>query len=171
MSEGCEQMMGMISLITARIRRMGEANVFTSVCLSDHTCRGAGTPFHGPDRWAPIPGLAGGYSIPGLDGRVPHPRSGWGYPGVPLSRSGPRSGQGCTLARTGWCTPIQDWIGYPLSRTGWGTPAELDGVPPWPGLDVVTPPGQNWMGYPTPTRAKWGTPLIQNWTGYPPSHS
>ena len=50
--------------------------------------------------------------MPGLDGRVPHPRSGWGVP------------QGTPPARTGWGTP----------------PPGLDGIPHWPGLDGVPPP-------------------------------
>ena len=64
----------------------------------------------------------GGYSVPGLDGVVPHPRSGWeGYP---------------ILVMRGY--PIQDhdgglpW-GTPSSKTEWGTPHPgLDGVPPPP---------------------------------------
>ena len=44
-----------------------------------------------------IPGLGGGYPVPGLGG-VPHPRSGWGVP------------------------HSADWMGYPpQSKTGWGT--------------------------------------------------
>ena len=86
----------------------------------------------------------GGYSIPGLDGGGPHPRSGWGVPH-------PRSGWGGT--------PFQVWSGvYPI----------LPGVPPHPRLDGV-PPIQYWMGYP-PSNIGWGTPSpIQDWMGYPPT--
>ena len=126
--------------------------VLFSVCLSVHTST-RGLP-HPSSRWGdtpsqvqvggtpsswwgyPIPGLDGGYLIPG-PGRgdtpsswqggtpsswngVPHPRSRWGYPGVPPDR-------------TGWGTPAtQDWM---------RSPPGLDVVPLFhPGLDVVTPP-------------------------------
>ena len=60
----------------------GEGNIFT-LCVNLHLDWGGG-----------------GYPIPGLDGGISHPRSGWwGYP------------------------PAQDWMGCPL----W---PGLDGVPP-----------------------------------------
>ena len=120
-------------IFTARIRRMGEGNIFT-LCVNPHfDLEGGGGVPH------PRSGLGGWYQIPGLDrggtpsqvwpGGVPHPRSGlWG---VPLSRTGwgtPPSGlDGVTLsARTGY--PPKDWTGYP-------------------------PLGQDWMGYPPLDRA------------------
>ena len=70
-----------------------------------HPRSGQGDPIPGLDREDPIPrGLDGGYPIPDLGG---------GTSGYTLH----------PLARTGWGTPNQEWIGYPPWQ-------ELDGVPP-----------------------------------------
>ena len=88
-----------------------------------------------------------------MGGGYTHPRSGWGVPDLrsgqgdipeyPLFRSGPRSEwgggldgvppypglDGVPLVRTGWVTPIQEWMGLlppPPIGTGWGYP------PPFP---------------------------------------
>ena len=93
-----------------------------SVCLSVYTCRGD-YPISGQDRWVPCSRsgcVVGGTHFPGQDRGgnpsqvrmgvlplkvrmrgYPHPRSGWGYCGVPLS--------------AGWGT-------LPPSRSGWGYP-------------------------------------------------
>ena len=135
---------------------MTEGNVFT---LSTIFLGRGGVPCLRSDWGEPHPRSGqGGYTIPGLDGRVPypadgvpHPRSGWG---VPHSRSGlgypilgldgvphPKSGWGVSPSQTGWGTPCPRLDGYPQSKTGWGTPC--------PRLDGVFPI-QNWMGYPLP---------------------
>ena len=74
------------SIVTDRIRRIGEGNIFT-LCVSPHLNRG-GTP-------SQVWNGGIGYHIPGLDKGVPHPRSGWwgvppsqdwiGYPPPPTS--------------------------------------------------------------------------------------
>ena len=111
-------------LITARIRRMTEGNIFSMSTL-----------------------VEGGYPISGLDRGVPHPRSRWGVPRVPHIQDWDRgevpphpsldgvppiqTGIGVPRvppSKTGWGTPIQTWDGGvprvppPPSNTGWGTP-------------------------------------------------
>ena len=51
----------MYSIITARIRRMGEGNIFT-LCVSPHLDQGGGALRHPRSGWVgyPIPGLGGG---------------------------------------------------------------------------------------------------------------
>ena len=137
-------------VITTRIQRMGEGNIF-----SLFTVVGGGVPLPGLDGgggtlsqvWGGTPSQVRGVPQPGLDGGgylgYPPVRSGWwgyspgqvwivgGYPWYP------------STTRTGWGTPHQDWMGYPppsTTRTGWGTP-----------------PTQVWMvggtrGTPTPMR-------------------
>ena len=98
-----------------------------------------------------------GDPIPGLDGGVPHPRSGQGGYPIPGLDGGtlscwwgggvphPRSGQGGT--------PSCWWSGgYPSKirmEVLQGTPRQQDGVPSHPGLDGVTPPQPS---------AGWGIP-------------
>ena len=120
--------------ITARIRRMGEGNIFT-LCVSPHLDGGGGVPHprsawggvsHPRSGWGyPIPGLdGGGYPPwPGLDGITPSPQ-----PGLDGVVSHPRSGRGDTHPRSGWWRYPQDWMGYPpLARTGWGHPPPMTG--------------------------------------------
>ena len=103
--------------ITARIRRMGECNIF-SLCVNSHPWRGVPQPGPSP-RW----GWGGGYPNPSWWGVSPSfpmgvtpilpdggvPLSGWG--GTPSSWWG-YFGQG----------PGQDG-GIPLVGTGWGYPS------------------------------------------------
>ena len=97
------------------------------------------------------------YPVPGLGVGVPHPRSGWGAPGVPPSQVWMVGGTwGTPLARSGWWgDPI---LGLGVGGT-WGTqqarswwwrvpwvppPLWLDGVPP-------SPPPPSWLdGVPHP---------------------
>ena len=110
-------------ILTTHIRRMGEGNVFTRVCLSVHTCRGVP---HPADGGYPIPGLDGGTQskvwmggtfIPGPDGRLPHPAD-RGTPIQDYDQGGTPGLDGVPLpSRTRWGTPIQDCMGYlPVRR-------------------------------------------------------
>ena len=98
-------------VVTARIRRMREGNIFSlSTLVGGYTVQGL---------W-----VGGVYPIPGLGGGVPCPRSGWGYP---ISGLG---GGGVTPSQV-WVggTPDQVWMvgggtqgTPPPTMTGWGTP-------------------------------------------------
>ena len=119
------------SIITARMQRMGEGNIFT-LCVSPHLDWGGGTP---SQVWT-----GGGYLIPGLDREVPHHRSGLGFPIPGLGKRG---------------TPCQVWTGstpgYPPARSGWWgvprvSPSQVwmvggyPGVPPRPPILDGLPP-------------------------------
>ena len=124
--------LNVLLIITARIRRMGEGNVFT-LCVSPHLDWGGGVPIR------ILKGVGGSPSQVWRGGTLSQV---W-LVGVPC---------GTPLPRTGWGTSptSQDWMGYP--RPG------LDGVPPWPGLDGICHwPGLD--GVPPPlSRTGWGPP-------------
>ena len=107
--------------------------------------------------------VQGGYPIPGLGGRVPHPRS-WGVPclrsrrypipglgGFPIPGLGgtPSQGQGSTLSQVQGGYPTLTWMGR--------------GVP-HPDLGFGTPPARPGMGYPLP-------PDLRSWDGVSPPTS
>ena len=162
---------GWDTVITARIRRMGEGNIFT-LCVSPHLdWGGEGVPYprSGQVRY-PIPGLdKWGTTSQVWTGGVPHPGSGRGGDRAPPVQTWdlvhpPDLGQVHPQARTGWGTPPgQDWMGYPppCPDKGWGTPpvqtwdgvppfARMEwGTPPWPEFDWV-PPCPDLIGYPPP---------------------
>ena len=127
---------------TARIRRMGEGNIFT-LCVSPHLDVGGGTPARS--------GWWGGGTLV---------RSGWwGYPSQVWMMGG-------TLARSGW------WGGYPRSEVGGtpglkGVPHPRSEVGvPWPGLDEGYPiPGMRWW-IPHP-RSEVGVPHPKSGVGGP----
>ena len=84
---------------------------------------------------------------------------------------------GYPLARTGYDTPSQDWMGCPLqpgldtippARTGRGAPSRQDWIRyPQPGMDgVPPPPSQDWMEYPLRSGLA-GLPRGQDWIGTP----
>ena len=107
----------LLGLITARIRRMGEGNIFT-LCVSPHLDWGRG-------------------------GGLPHTRSGWGGGGTPSQVC--TGGGGYPIPCLMGGPPWQDWMGYPLSQDWMGyllPRPEVDGVnpPPHSGLDGVHPP-------------------------------
>ena len=168
-----------ITVITARIRSMTGRYCFHRCPSVNISGGGGGLPCPGLDGggggtpsqvWlggggTPSQVWQGGYSIPGLAGGVPHPKSGWGYPISGLD--------------TSWDTPLPwTWDGVPPGpgmgyppRPGTGYPPTWDGVPaPRPGtgypLGWGTP--QTWnrapppdMGWGTPPDLRWGTPLPQ----------
>ena len=75
------------SVITARIRRMGEDNIFSLFTLagrggtpSQVWVVGEGYPIPGLGWGVPWPGLDGGYPIPGVGGTRPGLDGGGGYP-------------------------------------------------------------------------------------------
>ena len=80
-----------IPIITVRIRRMRESNIFSLFTLVG----GGGT--------RPRSGWGREYPIPGPDRRVPHPRSGWRVPNP----------------RSGWGVPHPADRGIPHPRSGW----------------------------------------------------
>ena len=145
------QVVNVIHILTTRIRRMGEGNIFT-LCISPHLGEVGGYLIPGLDRkGVPHSQVRGvlhfqvwirGYLIPGLDGGTlplvcmgDTPSQVWmvrGYPGVLLH---PRL-DGVPPP------PIQDWMGY---------------TPFHPGLDGL-PPVQDWMDTPL-SRTGWVTPL------------
>ena len=135
-------------IITDRIRRMREGNVFslsTPVCVCVCVCEG-GLPRPGPD-WGgvPQPGTEGGTTLSQVQPRV--------YPtlGTPLSdlAEGTPAGDGYPTSGT----PHQTWLGYPF----WGVPHI--GSPIRPGWGVPH------LRYPHPITPGWGVPHL----GYPPS--
>ena len=151
---GIYRMYRISRIITARVRSTREGAVFTGVCLLTFRegvphPRSGGTPSqvwgvpHLRSGGTPSQvwtGRGGGYPIPGLDGGVPHPRSGWGG------------------------TPSQVWMGLPHPRSGQGVPHPR--VPHRPGLDG-NPPHHDWMGYP-PIMTGWGIPPTMAGWGNPP---
>ena len=128
-------------VITARVRSTREGTVFTGVCL--HFGRG-------------VPHLAkrgedGGYPIPGPGRGRGTPSSWWGVPLSQIQTGGvphPRTWMGVTHPRS-W-----QGVSHPSSRQGVPNPRSRSGAgtqaTPHPGLDVVPPPIQDWMGYPPP---------------------
>ena len=164
-------------MITARIRRMGEGNIFS---LSTLVGRGVSHPKSVGGGGTPSQVWVEGYPISGLGG-------GWGYPipGLSEGYSIPGLGEGYSISGLGGGTPCQVWMvggwfrGYLLlTRSGWCwvtwgnlTRSGWFWVPrgtPWPGLDgggyPGYPPHQVWVvggypGYPPyTTRTGWGTP-------------
>ena len=131
---------GLTLLITVRIRRMTEGNVFTWYTIP------GGTPIL-PDGGQGVPPsflMAGGtpsflsrgtpiFQIGGTPSFFMRGTPG----GTPTSRSGPRSG---------WGTPWSGLDGYPRTpiRTGWGYPLS--------GLDGGYPPVGTGWGYPPPPK-------------------
>ena len=121
------------SLITARIRRMTEGNVFTLSTISG----GRGYPVSGLN-WGvphprselggyPIPGLNGGYPILGLNWGVPYPRYGrgggtqvpgveGGYPRYPPIQVPGQDGGTPPITRMGYTPPSISRMGYPPPR-------------------------------------------------------
>ena len=110
-------------IVTARIRRMGEGNIFT-LCVSPHLDRGGGTL---SQVW--VGGL--GYPILGLARGGTSARSRMGYPPGPEMGYPPRHGMGY-LPRPGMGYPPRPGTGYP-PRPGTGyhpPPPDLRWVPP-----------------------------------------
>ena len=104
-----------VQVVTARIRRMGEGNIFSLFTLA-----GGGTLSQVCKWGVPCP----------RSGRVPYPRSRW-WGVCPYPQSG-LDGGGT------WGTP-QSWDGvpYPPTDLGWGTPH--------PDMGWGIPPHQVWM--------------------------
>ena len=127
----------MAALITARIRRMREGNIFSLFTLSGEgvPCPrfglGGGNPIPGVEGGYPIPGMdrGGGYPIPDVDGGYPIPGpDGGGYPipGVDWGVPHPADRGGVLHPRSGWGG------GYPILLMLEGTPIQ-DQVPPLSG--------------------------------------
>ena len=150
------------SIVTARIRRMGEGTVF-SLVFSPHLIGGGRYPSQ-VGGTTPSQVWLGEEGTPVRSRGVPHPSSSWGVPH-------PRFGWGDT--------PSQVWMGrYPITRSGWGTPPDLERGTRIPGMGYPFRTGMGYpprhgMGYPPrpgtgyPPDLGWGTPL--NWDGDPPA--
>ena len=153
-------------IITTRIRRMREGNIFSLCTLAGG---GGGTPI--------LPMGGRGYPIPSSWwGRRSHPRSGQGdTPSQVWTGDTPSQvlmGEGGPIPRSGW--------GYPIPGLDGGTPFQVwtGGTPFW-GQEGVPDPRSGWgvphsqvkMGVPHP-RSKQGVPKgtlpAQDWMGYPP---
>ena len=154
------------NIVTARIRRMTEGNIFSLSTLVGG--------------WGGLPHLRSGWGgggtqsqvqtggphlRSGLGGGVSHHRSRWGrlpHPrserGVPHSADGGYPIQDQDGGTLEYPLPIQDWMGYPPdlrwgyppSKTGWGTPHQQNGVPP--------PPSKTGWGTPAPRQQNGVTP-------------
>ena len=143
----------MACIITARIRRMGEGNIFSLFTLAGR----GGTP---SQTWDGVP-------CP-RSGGVPHPRSGWG--GYPVPGLGGR-----------YPAPGLGWGGYPVPGLGWGVPCPKSGLGgtlsqvwvgevPCPKSGLGGTPSQVWLGGVPHPRSGWGDTLSQVWVGGIPHH-
>ena len=132
-----------LGVITARIRRMTEGNVFTLSTIAG----------------------GGGVTLSSWWGGYPHPVPMGGTPSFLMGGTPPSGWQGYPIWLTGGTHLAGGGCpGYTSIRTGWGyPPSELDGNTPcqnWMGT-----PHQDWMEIPLPIRTGWGYPLHQDWMG------
>ena len=169
LSNACKRSKHDIYIVTDRIRRMGEGNVFSLFTPGAEGIPRPG-PTGGPGLMGGTPARFDGVPQPGLTGEVPQPGLMGGtlarFDGLPqpgLKGEVPQPGlMGSTLARSNGVpqpgltgdTPAR---GYP--QQGWGTPSQVRTGYSSQGYPLVGVGYPNWQG--------WGTPARSRWWGYP----